>query len=99
MQIFIIQGVLTCAFAIIGYLTVVRFPDEEKKKQSIWFLKPIHIDYVVQKLEKDRSDVEVEAFSLKKYLKPVQDIEIWGFALIFLYFFRGHAAVNMLTMN
>lgn len=74
---------MTCAFAIIGYFTIVRFPDDEKKKQSFWFLKPNQIDFVVQKLEKDRGDVVIEAFSLKRYLKPAKDIEIWGFALLF----------------
>ena len=82
--IFILQGVLTCAFAIIGYFTIVRFPDDERRKQSFWFLKPVQIDFVVRKLDKDRGDVEVEPFSLKKYLAPAKDVEIWGFALIFL---------------
>jgi len=81
--IFIMQGVLTCLFAIIGYFTIVRFPDQEKRKQSFWFLKPDQIDFVIEKLEKDRSDVEIDAFSMRKYLKPARDIEVWGFALIF----------------
>lgn len=91
--IFILQGVLTCAFAIIGYFTIVRFPDQEKKKQSFWFLNPEQIEFVTDKLDKDRSDVEIDSFSMKKYLKPAKDIEVWGFALIFLYVFH-HSIVE-----
>lgn len=77
------EGVITCAIAIIGYFAIVRFPDEERDKPSFRFLKPDECEFVIDKLEKDRSDVELESFSLAKYLKPARDIEIWGFALIF----------------
>lgn len=83
-RIFIIEGVLTCTIAIIGYFAIVRFPDEEQEKPSFRFLRPEECEFIINKLDKDRGDVEIEPFSLAKYLKPARDIEIWGFALIFL---------------
>lgn len=83
-RIFIIEGILTCTIAIVGYTVIVRFPDQERDKPSFKFLNPEECEYIIGKLEKDRADVETEPFSLKKYLKPALDFEIWGFALIFL---------------
>ena len=83
-RIFIIEGILTCTIAVVGYVVIVRFPDQERDKPSFKFLKPEECEYIINKLDKDRADVETEPFSLKKYLKPALDIEIWGFAFIFL---------------
>jgi hypothetical protein len=83
-RIFIIEGILTCTIAIVGYIVIVRFPDQERDKPSFKFLNPEECEYIINKLDKDRGDVETEPFSLKKYLKPALDIEIWGFAFIFL---------------
>ncbi|TKX19387.1 MFS transporter-like protein 158 [Elsinoe australis] len=82
--IFIMEGVITCALAMIGYVFLVRFPDQEKEKPSFKFLSSDEAAYVVHKINKDRGDVEAEPFHLGRFLKPAKDIEIWGFALIFL---------------
>lgn len=78
------EGVITCALAMIGYVFLVRFPDQEKEKPSFKFLSSDEAAYVVHKINKDRGDVEAEPFHLGRFLKPAKDIEIWGFALIFL---------------
>ena len=78
------EGVLTCAVAIFAYTFIVRFPDQEMEKPSFWFLKRAECKYVVDSLDKDRGDVEPEPFSLARFVKPALDIEIWGFAFIFL---------------
>lgn len=63
---------------------VVRFPDEERGKPSFKFLKPDECQFIIERLEKDRGDVEVEEFNLVKFLKPALHVEVWGFAFIFL---------------
>lgn len=82
--IFIMEGVITCAIAIFSYTFIVRFPDQELTKPSFKFLNADETKYVVDELEKDRQDTDVEPFHLAKFLKPAREIEIWGFALIFL---------------
>ncbi|OJD23005.1 hypothetical protein ACJ73_05645 [Blastomyces percursus] len=81
--IFIMEGVITVAIALIGYLFIVRFPDAEQKKPSFRFLKPEECQFIVERLDKERGDVEPEKFNLVKFLKPAGDIEIWGFAFMF----------------
>ncbi|KAF2167820.1 hypothetical protein M409DRAFT_65908 [Zasmidium cellare ATCC 36951] len=81
--ILVLQGLLTCVCAVIGGLAIVQFPYVEKKKPSRWFLKPEEIDFVVRRLEQDRSDVDAEPFSFRKYFQAAKDIKVWGFALVF----------------
>lgn len=78
------EGILTCVFALIGVTFLVGFPDQEREKPSFKFLHPDEYLYVIAKLTKDRGDVDAEPFHLWRFLKPAVDIEIWGFALIFL---------------
>ncbi|KAG8630285.1 hypothetical protein KVT40_001904 [Elsinoe batatas] len=82
-RIFIMEGVITCAFAMIGYIFLIRFPDQEREKPSFKFLSVDEATHIVDKISKDRGDVEAEPFHLGRFLKPAKDIEIWGFALIF----------------
>ncbi|OAT12085.1 phthalate transporter [Blastomyces gilchristii SLH14081] len=81
--IFIMEGVITVAIALVGYLFIVRFPDAEQKKPSFRFLKPEECQFIVERLDRERGDVEPEKFNLVKFLKPAGDIEIWGFAFMF----------------
>lgn len=39
----------------------------------------------------------MEAFSLKKFLRPAIDLKIWGFGLIFLY--ALHSSLTSLNTN
>ena len=75
---------ITCGIALFAYIFIVRFPDEEREKPSFKFLKPDETEFIIERLEKDRGDVEVEKFSWIKFLTPAKDFEIWGFAFIFL---------------
>ncbi|BCS18616.1 uncharacterized protein APUU_11444S [Aspergillus puulaauensis] len=81
--IFIIEGVITCAIAIIAYIFIIRFPDEERERPSSHFLKSDECQFIIDRLEHDRGDVEIEEFNLVKYLKPALHPEVWGFAFIF----------------
>lgn len=40
---------------------------------------------MIRRINEDRNDGDMEAFSLKKFLKPAADPKIWGFAMIFLF--------------
>ncbi|OJJ57301.1 hypothetical protein ASPSYDRAFT_79531 [Aspergillus sydowii CBS 593.65] len=81
--IFIIEGVITCAIAIFAYIFIICFPDEERDKPSFKFLEPDESQFIIDRLERDRGDVELEEFNLVKYLKPALHLEVWGFAFIF----------------
>ena len=75
---------ITCGIAILSYIFICRFPDQEVKKPSFGFLKPDEAQFICDELDKDRADVEPEKFNIWKFLAPAKEIEIWGFALIFL---------------
>ena len=78
------EGVITCGIAMFAYAFIVRFPDQELDRPSFWFLKHAETKHIVDSLEKDRGDVDPEPFSMARFLKPARDVEIWGFAFIFL---------------
>lgn len=40
-------------------------------------------DFIIRRITKDRADVTVEPFNIKKYLSAGLDINIWGFGLIY----------------
>ena len=64
------EGVITCAVALFAVSFMVRFPDEEKQKPSWGFLNPDELDFVIDRLNADRGDVELEKFTWKKFLQP-----------------------------
>lgn len=67
------------------FVFLVDFPD--RAARSWRFLNQRECDFIVRRINQDRNDGHLEAFSLKKFLKPSLDLKIWGFALIFLYVF------------
>jgi hypothetical protein len=60
----------------------VDFPD--KAHRSRGFLNKDECDFIIRRINRDRADGELEAFSLAKFLKPALDLKIWGFSIIFL---------------
>ncbi|KAK4560904.1 hypothetical protein LTR86_005484 [Recurvomyces mirabilis] len=81
--IFIMEGVITCTLGLLGYCLIVRFPDQEMSRPSFKFLRPEECQFVLDRLNEDRSDAEAEPFALQKFLKPARDFAVWCFALIF----------------
>lgn len=79
--IFILEGVITGAIGLMCFVFLVDFPDRASK--SWRFLSKKECDWVVRRINNDRKDGELEAFSLKKFLRPALDIKIWCFAMIF----------------
>ncbi|KAK7451530.1 major facilitator superfamily transporter [Colletotrichum acutatum] len=79
--IFIIEGVITCAIGIVGYLLLVGFPDAQK---SAWnFLSQEETAWVISRVQADRGDAELPPFSIKKFLRGGADIKVWALSIIY----------------
>lgn len=82
--IFIMQGILTCAVALVGFVTIVDFPEHAAKGWfGLNFLNQKEADFVVARIEKDRKDAIAEPFHIGKYIRGALDLKVWGFAAIF----------------
>lgn len=82
--IFIMQGVLTCAIAMVGFVAIVDFPEHAAKRWcGLRFLSQQESDFVVARIEQDRKDAIAEPFQLGSYLRNALDLKVWGFAALF----------------
>ncbi|CAI4212815.1 unnamed protein product [Parascedosporium putredinis] len=79
--IFIIEGILTCVIAFIGAWLLVDFPDSDRVSWN--FLDAREKAYIIARVQADRGDATVTAFSMSKFLRAGLDPKIWGYALIF----------------
>lgn len=79
--IFIVEGALTCALGIASYWLLVDFPDSTRP--SWRFLDARERAFVVAKVNADRGDAEVRAFSLRRFLRAGLDWKIWCYAMVF----------------
>jgi len=79
--IFIIEGIMTCIIAIVGFFTLVDFPDNAQRHKH--FLSPQEVRFCIARINRDRSDAIAEAFSWGKFLRPALDLNVWGFGLCF----------------
>jgi len=82
--IFIIEGIMTIAVGIYGYIFVVNFPDQLVHKPAWGFLQPNECKFLMRRINRDRNDAEAEPFNFKKWASSGADLKVWGFALIFL---------------
>lgn len=79
--IFIMEGIITCLLAFVGYWLLVDFPDG---KHGEWnFLPANEKRFIMAKVNRDRGDAKTTPFSWNVYLRCALDAKIWGFALIF----------------
>ncbi|KAK5144408.1 hypothetical protein LTR04_001570 [Oleoguttula sp. CCFEE 6159] len=81
--IFIMEGILTCGVAALGYVFLITFPDSPNAAKSWRFLNAREIAFIIRRVNADRGDVATEPFSLKKFLAAGADLKVWGFAMIF----------------
>lgn len=79
--IFIIEGILTCVLGIAGYWLIVDFPDS--KRTSWRFLGARERAWIVARVQADRGDAKIPAFSMRKFLRAGLDWKIWCYAMIF----------------
>ncbi|KAI2464711.1 major facilitator superfamily MFS-1 [Annulohypoxylon bovei var. microspora] len=78
--IFIIEGVITCLLALVGYWLLVDFPDSNRK--SWRFLNERERAWIIRRVKADRGDTEVPKFKLSLFLKGGLDARVWGYGLI-----------------
>lgn len=67
--------------AFFGYVFFVGFPDDGKTYK--WFLTPAQTQFIIDRVNADRSDAVTEPFTLGRFLKGGLDLKIWGYAMIF----------------
>ncbi|KAL4871494.1 hypothetical protein BDV12DRAFT_194260 [Aspergillus spectabilis] len=80
--IFIIEGVITVAVGLMGFVLIVDFPEDARRTK--WFLTDREIDIMIDRVEKDRGDAHVTPFVLKEYLKYGLEWQGWLLAVNFL---------------
>lgn len=84
--IFIMQGLITVLVGFAGAFTIADFPEKaatKSKSFAIGFLNEKEANYMVARIERDRSDAIPEPFNLVNYIKGGLDLKIWGFAALF----------------
>src|SRR5271156_2131369 len=80
------QGTITCVLALGSYALIVDFPEYAQKAKGFFnipFLNNEEAEFVVARIEKDRSDAIAEDFEVGSYLKNALDLKVWGFAALF----------------
>ncbi|KAL8650954.1 MAG: hypothetical protein Q9210_003517 [Variospora velana] len=73
---------LTCLVAILGYIFLISFPDNQKSR-SIRFLSEEERQLIIARVNQDRGDADLEKFSFEKWLGGGADWKIWAYGLCF----------------
>ena len=81
--IFIMEGIISCLVALLGFWLLVDFPETAHKAWR--FLSREECAFVIRRVDRDRGDAVAEPFTYGRFLRPAGDWKIWCFALIFLY--------------
>jgi hypothetical protein len=68
--------------ASISWFVLIDFPDRMKNSKQK-FMSDDEYDFITRRITKDRADVVLEPFNLKKYLSAGLDLNIWVFGLIY----------------
>ena len=74
--IFIVEGAMTIAAAIVARFFIVDFP------QLARFLRDDEKVRAIERLNKDRGDGEHDQITAEKVFRHLRDWKLWGFALI-----------------
>ncbi|GJC84389.1 putative transporter C1039.04 [Colletotrichum liriopes] len=82
------EGIITCMIGIVGYFLLVGFPDAQKRTWK--FLSEEETSWVISRVQADRGDAELPAFSVKKFLRGGADVKVWALAVIYF----NNALVN-----
>lgn len=79
----IMEGILTCVVALLGYYLVVGFPEHAASKGG--FLNESETKFMVARVERDRQDTHVSKFRLRNYIGAGKDVHVWCFAIMFCF--------------
>jgi hypothetical protein len=81
-RIFIINGAMTMALALLGRLLIVDFPDKVHKARFP-FLEANEVQAIQDKLQRDRRDADFDEIGFKKFVRALARWELWVFAMKF----------------
>ncbi|RMZ67692.1 tartrate transporter [Pyrenophora seminiperda CCB06] len=79
--IFIIEGILTCAVAIMAWFVILDFPDKAEKKG---FLTATEAKVVLNRIEEDRGDSIADPLTWAKCVEHLKDVKLWAYATLFM---------------
>ena len=65
-----------------SYFGLVDFPDRMKESKRR-FLSQSEYDFIIRRIQRDRSDANIEKFNLRRYIKAAGDLKLYAFGLIF----------------
>jgi sugar phosphate permease len=88
---FVVQGSITAFIGVLTYWWMVDFP--EKAHTSFSFLTPHESALAASRIERDRGDVQAEAFSWKSIFVHAKDAKIYGFCT--LYFLQNLVSTSL----
>ncbi|KAF3309723.1 hypothetical protein TWF173_010616 [Orbilia oligospora] len=74
--IFIMEGVITIALALVAFFLIIPFPDADAHK-AFRFLNKEEVDFVIRTIDEDRGDVQLEEFTVRRFLSGGKDIKIY----------------------
>lgn len=78
------EGLLTCAIALIAFTLLVNMPSDAPRSWN--FLTEREAAFVTQSMDQDHQESdEKEPFQLGKFLRPALDLKIWGLEFMYLY--------------
>ena len=76
------EGTITTLIGIVGYFTLVDFPDRAAK--TTWrFLSEDECAFILRRIQNDRDDGVAEPFNFRKWAASGLDLKVWGFAMLF----------------
>ncbi|KAI1103751.1 MFS general substrate transporter [Jackrogersella minutella] len=78
--IFIIEGLITCVLAFLGYWLLVDFPDGKRKTWR--FLNERERAWIIRRVNADRGDAGLPKFNLGLWLRGGLDVRVWCYGLI-----------------
>ncbi|EAU91672.2 hypothetical protein CC1G_09354 [Coprinopsis cinerea okayama7 len=76
--IFIIEGAITVFLAIITFLFIPNFPDENR------FLTKEQTEFVLKRIDDDRGDALPDEITFAKVMKHLGDWTLWAYGFIFM---------------
>ncbi|RPA99625.1 MFS general substrate transporter [Choiromyces venosus 120613-1] len=81
--IFIIEGVITVAVAILAYFIIVDFPDKLLQRGKP-FLSAVDIEMIKSRIDRDRGESEADPLTWAKVGLHLSDWKLWVYALMFM---------------
>ena len=75
---------MTVAAGFLGVAFLVDFPDRAVHKKYWGFINSEEIQFIIRRINKDRSDASEERWNFRKWAASGKDWKIWMFAMQFL---------------